>query len=87
MRQISFVLRSRCATMVQGLFWGPKGRLAGVSSQLVLHVMVPLQGFISVLTQLGGTTTLTMALRHRPLTTTNRIDEQTSGDEEWKKPP
>ena len=44
--------------------------------------MAPLRKYVTVLSQLGGSTTLALAPRRRPPTSSNLIDEQSSGDEE-----
>ena len=51
--------------------------------QPILHVVAPLPDYISMLTWLGATTTVTMAPQQRPPTSANLIGEQTSCDEEW----
>ena len=45
--------------------------------------MTPLRDYVTVLSQIGGNTTLVLAPCKRPPTSAKLIDEQTSGDEEW----
>ena len=52
-------------------------------AQPIKRMMTTLHDYITVLSQLGGGTTLTLAPRRRPPTSSNLINEQTFGDEEW----
>ena len=83
LQQIYWASRPRYVTLVQGLPRKPTGRLSRLVAQPIERVMTPLRDYVTVLSQIGGNTTLVVAPRRRPPTSANLIDEQTSGDEEW----
>ena len=83
LRQIYWAYRIRYATLVQGLLRKPTGRLSRLVAQPIEHMMTPLRDYVTILSQLGGNTTLVLAPHTRPPTSANFIDEETSGDEEW----
>ena len=58
------------------------GRFSKLVAQPVECTMTPLRDYVTVLSQLGGNTTLVLASRKRTPTPANLIDEQPSGDEE-----
>ena len=83
LQQIFWACRTRYVTLVQGLLRKPTGRLSRLVAQPIERMMTPLRDYITVLSHIGGNTTLVLALRRRPPIPANLIDEQTSGDEEW----
>ena len=68
LQQIYRAYRTRYVTLVQGLLRKPTGRF----SRLVAR---PIRDYITVLSQIGGNTTLVLAPRRRPPTSANLIDE------------
>ena len=83
LHQIFRAYRTRYTTLVQGLLRKPTCRLSRLVAQPIERMMTPLGDYVTVLSQIGGNTTLVLARRRRPPTSANLIDEQTSGDEEW----
>ena len=82
LQQIYWAYRTRYVTLVQGLLRKPIGRLSKLVAQPIEPMMTPLRDYITVLSQIGGNTTLVLAPHRRPPTSANLIDEQASGDEE-----
>ena len=82
LQQIYWAYRTRYITLVQGLLRKPTGRLCRLVAQSIERMMTRLCDYVTVLSQIGGNTTLVLAPRRRPPTSANLIYEQTSGDEE-----
>ena len=83
LQQIYWACRTRYVTLVQGLPRKTTRRLSRLVAQPIERMMTPLRDYVTVSSQLGGNTTLVLALCRRPPTSANLIDEQTSADEEW----
>ena len=74
LRKIYRAYRTRYVTRVQGLLRKPIGRLSGTIAQPIERMMTPLRDYVTVLSQIGGNTTLVLAPRRKPPTSANLID-------------
>ena len=63
LQQIYWAYRTRYVTLVQGLLRKPTGRLSRLVAQPIECMMTPLCDYVTVLSQIGGNTTLVVAPR------------------------